>query len=41
MKDLRQMWKDLDYSEKKECVESIIAWIGLIWLVFMMSVIGG
>lgn len=40
MRDIRQMWKDLDYSEKRQWIEGGIAWVGLIWLVFILSVIG-
>ena len=40
MRELIDAWKDLDYSEKREWIEGGVAWVGLIWLVFILSVIG-
>ena len=41
MKEIKDMWLELEPEEKKDCIGSIFAWLGLFGSVFMLSVIGG
>ena len=41
MKHIAKMWQELDRDERIEVFKDIVGWACLMWIVFMLSIIGG
>lgn len=41
MKEIREWIREMDAEEKRDAIESLIGWTGMIWLLFMISIICG
>lgn len=41
MNEIREWIREMDAEEKREAIGGMIAWSGLLWIVFMLSAICG
>lgn len=41
MKVIKEAWSEMDYKEKVKTIEGLVAWGSLLFLGFMIAVIGG